>query len=220
MAFAYPVSLELQGRRAVVIGADAIRHGKVEPLLQAGAAVMVVAEGPARALDRLEAEPRVEVHRRRWRPEDLDGAFVCVATDPEPAVRAEIYREARVRGVLVNMVDDIPNCDFAIPAITRRGDLTIAVATGGRSPALARRLREEMDERFGPEWAEALQVLGQARAETLSRLPDIRERSRRWQAALDVEELLTLVREGNAAAARRLLVERLLEGAAVDATVG
>ena len=210
-AFAYPVSLELRGRRAVVIGDDAVRHGKVEPLLLAGATVVVVAEGPERALARFEADPRVfGVQRRRWRPSDLDGAFVCVATDPDPAARTEIHREARDRGVLVNTVDDIPHCDFAIPAIVRRGDLQVAVSTGGRSPALARRLREELDERFGPEWTRAVEVLGEARAETLPLLPDVGDRARRWQEALDLDELLTLVRAGDAGVAKDRLVARLL----------
>lgn len=210
MPFAYPISLEVSGRRAVVIGDDAVRHGKVEPLLAAGAQVTVLAVQPERRLARLEGEPRVQVHRRSWRPSDLDGAFVCVATDPDPSVRADIHRAGRERGVLVNMVDDIPNCDFAFPAIVRRGDLVLAVSTGGRSPALARRLREDLQERFGPEWAEALDVLGEARTETLPVLPDIADRSRRWSSALDVEELLELVREGRSDQARERLVERLL----------
>jgi siroheme synthase-like protein len=170
----------------------------------------VVAVRPEQRLARLEAEPHVEVHRRSWQPSDLDGAFVCVATDPDPSVRADIHRAGRERGVLVNMVDDIPNCDFAFPAIVRRGDLVLAVSTGGRSPALARRLREDLEEWFGLEWAEALDVLGEARAGTLTALPDIADRSRRWRSALDVEELLELVREGRSDEARERLVERLL----------
>jgi precorrin-2 dehydrogenase / sirohydrochlorin ferrochelatase len=146
----------------------------------------------------------------QWEPSDLVGAFVCVATDPSPSVRADIHREARARGVLVNMVDDIPNCDFAVPAIVRRGDLLVTISTCGRSPALARRLREELGERFGPEWSAALDVLGEVRARTLSALPDIAERSRRWQEALDVEELLELVRDGRGGEARERLVRRLL----------
>ena len=219
MAFAYPVSLELRGRRAVVIGDDAVRHGKVEPLLRAGATVTIVAEGPERALARFEDDPRVEVRRRRWRPADLDDTFVCVATDPDPGVRAWIHREARARRVLVNMVDDIPNCDFAVPAIVRRGDLQIAVSTGGHSPALARRLREDLEERFGPEWAQALEVLAAARAETLPLLPNLGDRSRRWHEALDVEELLDRVRAGDPDGARDRLIARLVEEPPTSARV-
>jgi siroheme synthase-like protein len=191
MGFAYPISLDLSGRTAVVIGDEAVRQGKADALAAAGATVTILDE-------------------RAWRPEDLDGAFVCVASSADPLTRAAIHRAGRARGVLVNVMDDIPHCDFAAPAVLRRGDLVIAVSTGGRSPALARRLRERLQETFGPEWAEALEVLGEARDETLGRLPDLRERSRRWASALDLEELITLVRAGRRADARERLVRRLL----------
>jgi precorrin-2 dehydrogenase/sirohydrochlorin ferrochelatase len=147
-----------------------------------------------------------------------------VATDPIPKVRAAIRRAARERRVLVNMVDDIPNCDFAIPAIVRRGDLLLTVSTGGRSPALARRLREDLEDRFGPEWAEALRVLAEAREATLPSLPDVRERSDRWREALhpeDLEELVELVRDDRSGEARAALVRRLLaEPDSTGAAVG
>ena len=151
MAFGYPVLLELAGRRAVVVGEFAVEAGKVEGLLAAGAEVTVVAKGPKAALDRLEGDPRVVVHRRGYGgPDDLAGAVVCVASAAEPAVRDAIAADARAAGVLVNVMDDVPNCDFAAPAIVRRGDLVIAVGTGGRAPALASRLRAQLAGRFGP----------------------------------------------------------------------
>jgi uroporphyrin-III C-methyltransferase/precorrin-2 dehydrogenase/sirohydrochlorin ferrochelatase len=144
MAFGYPVLLELAGRRAVVIGEFAVEAGKVEGLLAAGAEVTVVAKGPQAALDRLDGDPRVVVHRRGYGgPGDLAGAVVCVASAAKPAVRDAIAADARAAGVLVNVMDDVPNCDFAAPAIVRRGDLLIAIGTGGRAPALAGRLRAD-----------------------------------------------------------------------------
>jgi precorrin-2 dehydrogenase / sirohydrochlorin ferrochelatase len=213
VAFGYPVSLELEGRLAAVIGDEAVAHGKVAALLGAGARVRVVAREPATTLSRLQADPRAEVRRRGWLPEDLDGAFVCVATDQDPSQRAAIRREARARGVLVNMVDDIPNCDFAIPAVVRRGDLAMAISTGGRSPALARRLRERLSEEFGPEWSDVLDVLGDVRMRTLPELPDIEERARRWHDALDLDELVEQVRAGRTDEATARLVDRLLRPA-------
>jgi precorrin-2 dehydrogenase / sirohydrochlorin ferrochelatase len=210
VAFGYPVALELAGRRAVVIGEEAVAHGKVDGLLRAGAAVTVLAGGPAAELARLEAEPAVQVRRRGWRPADLDGAAVCVAAAGDPAERAAIAAAARARGVLVNVMDDVACCDFAAPAVVRRGELLIAVSTGGRSPALARRLRVELGERYGAEWAEVVELLGEVRAETLPLLPDLAERSRRWQAALDPEELAALVRAGRHEQAAARLRERLV----------
>ena len=213
MAFGYPVLLELTGRRAVVVGEFAVEAGKVEGLLTAGAEVTVVAKGPEVALARLEANPRVEVHRRGYAgPADLAGAVLCVAHAAEPGVRNAIAADARAAGVLVNVMDDVPNCDFAAPAIVRRGDLIVAIGTGGRAPALASRLRAELGDRFGPDWIELVDVVGRVRAETLPLLPDFEDRSRRWKAALDLEELEGLVAAGQGDLAATRLRDRLLEG--------
>jgi siroheme synthase-like protein len=215
MAFGYPVLLELAGRRAVVVGELAVEAGKVEGLLAAGAEVTVVAKGPAAALDRLAGDPRVSVHRRAYGgPADLAGAVICVAHAAEPAVRDAIAADARAAGVLVNVMDDVPNCDFAAPAVVRRGDLLIAVGTGGRAPALASRLRADLSDRFGPEWTELIDLVGRVRTATLPHLPDFEDRSRRWKAALDLDELERLVRAGHGELAAARLRARLLEGAA------
>ena len=219
MAFGYPVLLELAGRRAVVIGEFAVEAGKVEGLLAAGAEVTVVAKGPEAALDRLEGDPRVVVHRRGYGgPDDLAGAVVCVASAAEPAVRDASAADARAAGVLVNVMDDVPNCDFAAPAIVRRGDLVIAIGTGGRAPALASRLRAELADRFGPEWTELMDVVGRVRAETLPHLPDFEDRSHRWKAALDLDELEQLIQEGRGEEAATRLRTRLLAGLPLGAS--
>jgi siroheme synthase-like protein len=213
MAFGYPVLLELTGRRAVVVGELAVEAGKVEGLLVAGAEVTVIAKGPEAALSRLSTDPRVTVHRRGYGgPADLAGAVLCVASAAEPGARDAIAADARAAGVLVNVMDDVPNCDFAAPAIVRRGDLVVAVGTGGRAPALAARVRAELGERFGPEWTELVEVVGGVRAATLPRLPDFEDRSRRWRAALDLEELEGLIAAGQADEAATRLRDRLLEG--------
>jgi len=196
MAFAYPVFLELEGKRAVVIGSLAVEEGKDDALRSAGAEVDVFENGA-------------------WRPEDLDGAFICVASSIDASERDAIARAARDRGVLVNVMDDISNCDFAAPAIVRRGDLVLAISTGGASPAVARKVREDLERRFGSEWAETLAVIAEVRRETLPALGDLRVRSKRWRQALDLDEAVELVRTGRADELRRTLIERLLgEGAA------
>jgi siroheme synthase-like protein len=211
------VLLELTGRRAVVVGQLAVEAGKVEGLLVAGAEVTVIAKGPEAALARLEADPRVVVHRRGYAgPPDLDGAVLCVAHAAEPAVRDRIAADARAAGVLVNVMDDVPNCDFAAPAIVRRGDLVVAIGTGGRAPALASRLRADLGARFGPEWTELVDLVGRVRTATLPHLPDFEDRSRRWKAALDLDELEHLVRTGRGELAATRLRDRLLEGVASE----
>ncbi len=212
MPFGYPVMVELAGRRAVVIGNDAVRDDKVDGLLAGGADdVLVVAEGPVTHLDKLEAVEGVTVARRGWRPQDLDGAFLCVAASRDPAERAAIAREARARRVLVNVMDDIPACDWAAPALVRRGELVLAIATGGASPALAKRLREQLAEAYGEEWSAVLAVLRAVREETLPLLPDFATRARRWSEALDVEEAAALARAGRADELATRLRARLLD---------
>jgi siroheme synthase-like protein len=209
--FGYPVFLELAGRRCVVIGEDAVREGKVEGLLAAGADdVVVLAEEPSERLARLEAAGGVRVERRASVGEDLDGAVLLVASSRDPEERARLAREARARGVLVNVMDDEPNCDWAAPAIVRRGELVVAVGTGGASPALARKVREDLETRYGPEWAEVVSVLRRLRAETMPSMPSFAERARRWREALDPDEAATLVREGRSAELEALLRGRLM----------
>jgi precorrin-2 dehydrogenase/sirohydrochlorin ferrochelatase len=214
MPFGYPVMLQLDGAQAVVIGEGAVRERKPEGLLAGGAGgVLVVSMTPAARLDELERTEHVRVERRTWRPEDLDGVAICVAWSARSEVRGEIAREARARGVLVNVMDDIPNCDFAAPAVVRRGELLLAIGTGGASPTLAKRLREDLAERYGEHWGELVAVLREVRESTLPLLPDLTERAHRWRLALDLEEAEKLILAGRAAELRERLRERLVGSA-------
>jgi uroporphyrin-III C-methyltransferase / precorrin-2 dehydrogenase / sirohydrochlorin ferrochelatase len=190
MPFGYPVMLELAGRRVVVIGDDAVRDGKVDALVAGGADDILVLS--------------------TWEPSDLDGAFLCVASSRDPEERDTIARACRDRGVLMNVMDDIANCDWAAPAVVRRGELVMTVSTGGASPALAKKLRRELEARFGEEWAEVLRVLRAVREETLPLLTDFTTRAARWADALDLEEAAGLVREGRADELAERLRGRLL----------
>jgi siroheme synthase-like protein len=212
--FGFPVLLELAGRRCVVIGALPIREGKVEALLAGGATdVLVVATAPAERVEGLELLEGVIVARRAWTTADLAGAFLVIAHDPDVGERARLSAAARAAGALVNVVDDISACDWAMPAIVRRGELLIAIGTGGASPALARKMRERLETEYGPEWAEVLRVLREVREETMPLLPDLRERSQRWLEALDPDEAAALVRSGDVDELRGRLVARLLDEA-------
>lgn len=212
--FGFPVLLELAGRRCVVIGELPIREGKVEALLAGGATdLLVIATEPKEHLEELELLDGVTVARRAWTSADLAGSFLVIAHNRDADERARLSAAARRAGALVNIVDDIPACDWAMPAIVRRGELLLAIGTGGASPALARKTRERLEGEYGPEWAEVLRVLRAVREETLPLLPDIRERAARWREALDPDEAAALVRAGCADELRGRLVSRLLDGA-------
>jgi siroheme synthase-like protein len=211
MPFGYPVSLEVAGRRCVVIGSDAVRSGKVEGLIAAGAGdIVVIAREPAARLDALGAIGGVTVEDRRWEPGDLDGAFLVIASADGRGEGAAIAREARARGALVNVMDEVGHCDWAAPSVVRRGELVLAISTGGASPALAKALRRRLGSELGAEWAEVLAILRQVREETNPLLPDLRERAGRWADALDLDEAPELVRAGRGEELARTLRARLL----------
>jgi len=185
MAFGYPVSLDLQGRRCVVVGGGTVAEHKVQGLLEAGADVNVIAADPSGALRALANSGDVLLVARPYEPGDLAGAFVVIAATDDRRLNGRVFAEASERGVLCNAVDDVEHCHFAAPAIVRRGDLTIAIGTGGKAPALARRLRVELERQFGEEWGQLIEILAEARARVIgSRDVDFATWAARWQAAL------------------------------------
>jgi len=183
MAFAFPVALEVAGRRCVVFGSGAMARARAEALLDAGARVTVIA--------------------RPHEDGDLAGAFLAVAATGDAAETARIFAEAEREGVLLNAVDDPARCHFAVPAVLRRGDLVVAVSTGGRAPGYAGRLRDELARTVGAEHGTLLDLIAGVRDE----LPA--EWAANWREALD-HDLIGLVRAGRTGEAYALLRAALL----------
>jgi siroheme synthase-like protein len=198
MPFRYPVALELSGRRCVVTGGGLEAEGKARALLEADADVVVIAPRVSDGLGDLVRRGEVTHIARRYRRGDLAGAFLVIAADSDRSVRAAVFAEAEVERVLCNAVDDVEHCHFAVPSIVRRGELLLAVSTGGRSPALAKRLRRRLTEQFGWQWEALVDVLGEVRAETRgARTGDFATWAACWQSVFDQEdELLRLLEEG------------------------
>ncbi|HEY2666524.1 MAG TPA: siroheme synthase CysG [Actinomycetota bacterium] len=227
MAFGYPVSLDLEGRRCVVVGGGTVAEHKVQGLLDARAAVTVVAAAFTPALRELAARGELELLHRPYARGDLAGAFLTIAATDDGAVNAEVFAEASERKVLCNAVDDVTHCHFAAPSIVRRGDLTISVSTGGKAPALAKRLRQILAAQFGDEWGVLIEVLAHARAAALegsggTRDVDFATWAQRWAVALD-GDLVGMVREGRAGEVaeivRSALAGELPAGAAAPGSV-
>jgi precorrin-2 dehydrogenase / sirohydrochlorin ferrochelatase len=147
--------LDLSGRRCVVVGGGAVATRKARKLLQAGAEVAVISP---EVLPELEGMG-VETSRRPYEYGDLEGADLAFAATDSREVNAAVAREARERGVRVNVADRPSEGDFAVPSTLRRGGLQVAVSTGGASPTLARRIRDELEASFGPEWAGVVEEL-------------------------------------------------------------
>jgi len=178
MANLFPMFVKLAGRKCLVVGGGPVAEGKVEGLLASGATVVVVAPEITEKIARWNDQGRLTWHARPFQPSDLEGAFLVVAATGVDPVNERVFREAEARGILCNAVDEPERCHFYYPAIVHRGPLQIAISTGGLSPALASRLRAELEAQFGPEYERWLQKLGAMRRALFARRIDPRRRTR------------------------------------------
>src|SRR5260370_32861497 len=144
MTVFYPFFLDLRGRRCVVVGGGNVARAKIRELLHAGAAVTAICPDPSFDLEELATLGRLEILWREYRTGDLEDAFLAIAATDDRETNAEIWAEAEHRGIPINAVDDLPHCSFIAPAVHRQGDVTVAVSTGGKAPALAVRLRDRI----------------------------------------------------------------------------
>jgi uroporphyrin-III C-methyltransferase/precorrin-2 dehydrogenase/sirohydrochlorin ferrochelatase len=158
----FPIFVKLEGRPVLLVGAGPVGESKIGGLLAARAVVTVVAPQATPAIHTLAEDRKILWHQRAFDPRDLDGMTLAVAAVPKDVARL-VYEEAQIRGVLVNSVDDPDNCDFYYPAVVNRGDFQIAISTAGHSPALAQRVRIQLEQQFGPEYTQWVQQLGEAR---------------------------------------------------------
>ena len=174
----FPIFLKLEGRRVLVVGAGKVAEGKIRGLLEARASLEVIAPTAIGQIQKWASEGLIAWKARVFQPTDLDQTSIVIAATSIPEVNAEIFKQARLRNVLCNAVDDPQNCDFYYPAVVNRGDLQIAISTNGRSPALAQRLRRGLEEQFGPEYEAWVAELGQAREQLLVEKLDPESRKR------------------------------------------
>ena len=159
----FPMFLKLEGRNCLVLGAGSVGEQKIRSLLDCGAQIRVVAPVASGAVQEWAKHGSLTWLQRSFEVSDLDGVFLVVAATSDVEVNHAIYREARAREILCNVVDDPPHCDFYYPAIVRRGQLQIAISTAGLSPALAQRIRKQLEEEFPPAYASWLEQLGSRR---------------------------------------------------------
>lgn len=164
MAAYYPIFLDLAQRRCLVVGGGPVAEWKVRGLLEAGAHVLVVSPSLTDVLGIWAANGALTHLPRPFHDEDVEGCALVIAATDRVAVNVHVAATARRRGVWVNVVDTPEACDFIAPAVVRRGTLQIAISTGGKSPMLAKRLREGLEALIGPEYGELADVLGAMRA--------------------------------------------------------
>jgi precorrin-2 dehydrogenase/sirohydrochlorin ferrochelatase len=174
----FPMFMKLEGRSCLVVGAGTVGEPKINSLVTAGASVRVVALHATAAVAEWAQAGAITWEARAFNSADLDGTFLVIAATNSSDVNAAIFHQARERNILCNGVDDPEHCDFYYPAVVRRGDLQLAISTNGQSPALAQRIRRELEMQFGPEYEAWLEELGRARQQLFASKKDPEQRRR------------------------------------------
>jgi len=203
----YPIFLNIDGKKCVVVGGGEVALRKVKTLLEHGAAVEVISPDLCPELAQIAANGEIRTLTREYQEGDLKDAFTVIVATDECEVNRRVLAESRKSSVLANVVDDAENSDFIAPSYLRRGDITFAVSTDGRSPALARKIRSRLEEELGDEYASLADLIGEARAEVRQQKIVIDGDS--WQEALNIDLLIDLLRKGEKEKAKATLLSNL-----------
>ena len=193
----YIACLRLRGRKCAVVGGGDIGLEKVEGLLACGGDVTLIAPEAIAELRELADEGSIIWERRAYEPSDLEGTFIVIAATDDTDVNIGIYEDAERRAMLVNVVDVPPLCNFILPAIVRQGSMAIAISTQGASPALAKRMKREISDQFGPAYAELAVILNEVRGWAKGTLPTYNDRKDFFEGIVNGDpDPVELLREG------------------------
>ena len=200
----YPVYIQLRDQPCVVIGGGKIAEGKVEGLLASEAKVTVISPELTARLHDLAEQKQITYIRRIYQPGDLAGAFMAICATDQSEINHQVWQEATANHQLVNVVDDTSRCNFIAPSILRKGDLTIAISTSGKAPALAVRLKERLQHEIGPEYEKFLELAGELREPLARNIPDFETRKALWYELVD-SEILDVLARGDETSAREII---------------
>jgi precorrin-2 dehydrogenase/sirohydrochlorin ferrochelatase len=208
----YPVFWDITGKKCVVIGGGDVAARKVERLLACGAKVLVISPHIVPELAGLMKAGRIAGLLSEYDVKELEGASLVIGATDDEKTNAAISHDAKDRGIPVNIVDDPQKCDFILPSLVERGDLTIAIGTCGNSPALARHLREELEEAYGEEYATLLNIMGQLRIKMAKNAG----RGKVWFDQLMATGLLDAIRIKDAGAVKKIILDVTGEEVCLD----
>ncbi len=203
----YPISLNISGKRCVVVGGGQVALRKVRALLERRANVEVISPDFCSELNELAESGRVQAIRRHYQVGDLHGALIAIAATDNSHINLRVADEAKKTAILVNVVDDPVSSDFIVPSYMCRGDITIAVSTAGRSPALARKIRATLEKEFGEEYAALALLVDEVRSEV--KRQGIRVNGDDWQKALDLDLMIDLLKRGSDEKVKAILLSNL-----------
>ena len=207
----YPIFLDLTGRPCVVVGGGKVAERKVKSLIDAGASVTVISPKLTAELTKLTSKGSLTHIKKRFKAGMLDGVFLVISASSSKAVNTLVSTEGRKCGAIVNVADDPKLCDFIVPSLVKRGELNIAVSTSAKCPGLARELRLELEQNYGPEYAEYVEILGAIRNKLLK---DKRkyDKKERLLGELFVSGIPELIRSGAISELDKLLISILGRG--------
>ncbi len=191
----YPVYIEMRGQPCVVVGGGKIAEGKVDGLLAVDAQVKIISPELTPHLRNLVDENKIQYVSRTYQTGDLADAFVVICATDHPEINHQVWQDASANHQLVNVVDDTPRCNFIAPSILRKGDLTIAISTSGKAPALAVRLKERFQAELGSEYERFLELSGKLREPLARHIPDFETRKKLWYELVD-SDVLELLSQG------------------------
>jgi siroheme synthase-like protein len=195
----YIACLKLSGRRSIVVGAGSVGLEKIEGLLVCDGDVTVIAPEADEPIRALADEGTIVWHQREYESSDVEGAFLIIAATSDTDVNVRVFEDAEARGMLVNVVDVPPLCNFILPAITRTGPIAIAISTAGASPALAKRMKDEIAEQFGEPYADLAVILNDVRGWAKSTLPTYNDRRDFFEAIVNGDpDPVALLQAGHA----------------------
>jgi len=203
----YPIYLNVSDRKCIVIGGGEVALRKVQILLEYGAQVEVISPELAPELIKLAQDNQISTFAREYKDGDLKGAFIVIAATDSDDINRQVAKEARRRSILINVVDDAQYCDFIVPSVMRRGDITITVSTSGKSPALARKLRMQIEDEIGEQYIALTELIAAVRAQIIKE--GIKVSGESWQEALDLPALFKLLAEDGKEKTRQYLLTRL-----------
>ncbi len=207
----YPVNLDIKNRNCLLVGGGAVGTRKVNTLLECGARVTVVSPDPTPQLTSLASEGSITLKKRAYRSDDLTGRFLVIGATDDESLNRQVSKDAERAHTLCNIADRPEVCNFILPSIVRRGDLVITISTSGKSPALAKQLRQKLETQFGKEYAEFLLLMGAIRKKLLSQAHEPEAHKGLFNKLID-SNILNLIHEGKKDDINALLYNILGEG--------
>ncbi len=211
----YPVHLNIKNRNCLVVGGGAVGTRKVNTLLACGARVTVVSPDPTQQLKKMAVEESITLRERAYRTVDLKDMFLVIGATDDEKLNRQISEEAEQIGILCNIADRPEACNFILPSVVQRGDLVITISTSGQSPALAKRLRRELEAQFGEEYADFLLLMGAIRKKLLSQTHEPEAHKALFNQLID-SDFIELLRTGQRKQLNLLLYKILGEGYRIE----